>query len=126
MRNQNVAETVAALRSLEQALLDPAIRRDRAQVGALLADDFIEFGSSGRVWNRQQIIELLSLEAPRKIVIRKFECRKIAEGVVLATYRAEERKPEIGPLTSSLRSSLWVNEDGKWLMQFHQGTPIIA
>jgi hypothetical protein len=35
------------LRSLEESLLDPELRRDRSRVSPLLADDFLEFGSSG-------------------------------------------------------------------------------
>jgi len=38
---------------LEQSLLRPKIRRSPAAVTALLADDFVEFGSSGRVYDNQ-------------------------------------------------------------------------
>jgi hypothetical protein len=125
MRNQNVAESVVALlRAMEEGLLTPAVRRDRSQVGELLATDFMEFGSSGRVWNREQILALLASETPSKIVMSEFKCREIAEGVVLATNRAERIDPGSGEHTSSLRSSLWVNEDGEWRLHFHQGTRI--
>jgi hypothetical protein len=52
----------AQLRSLELALLDPATRRDRSRVAELLTEDFEEFGSSGRVWSRAAILELLATE----------------------------------------------------------------
>ena len=55
-------EIAEHLRRCEESLLDPVIRRDRARVAALLADDFEEFGSSGRVWTREQIFNLLATE----------------------------------------------------------------
>ena len=45
-------ETFAELRRLELRLMDPAVRHDREHVALLLADDFVEFGSSGYVWTR--------------------------------------------------------------------------
>jgi hypothetical protein len=51
----------AHLRACEEALLDPAVRRI-ARVAAFLAEDFQEFGSSGQVWSREQILELLATE----------------------------------------------------------------
>ncbi|MBO0827232.1 MAG: nuclear transport factor 2 family protein, partial [Streptosporangiales bacterium] len=44
----DLAEVVAA----ERALLDPRVRGDRARVEPLLHADFVEFGSSGRRWDR--------------------------------------------------------------------------
>jgi hypothetical protein len=41
---------------LERRLMDPVFRKDCAQVSALLAEGFREFGSSGRVWSRDQIL----------------------------------------------------------------------
>ena len=41
------------LRRLELMLLDPDVRRDSRQVEKLLAEDFLEFGSSGRIWTRE-------------------------------------------------------------------------
>ena len=52
----------AHLRACELALLDPIVRCDRARVAALLAEDFEEFGSSGRIWSREAILSLLETE----------------------------------------------------------------
>ena len=49
----------AHLRTLEEQLLQPAVRKDATRLDALLADGFIEFGSSGRVFDKQAIIYLL-------------------------------------------------------------------
>jgi hypothetical protein len=37
------------LYQLEQRLLQPEVRRSKDDLAILLADDFVEFGSSGRV-----------------------------------------------------------------------------
>ncbi|WP_375472314.1 DUF4440 domain-containing protein [uncultured Nostoc sp.] len=50
------------LRELEERLLQPDVRKSAKDIMDLLADEFIEFGSSGRVFNKQQIIESLQNE----------------------------------------------------------------
>jgi len=111
------------LRRLEEALLNPVVRRDRARVSALLTEDFLEFGSSGRVWTRDRILDLLASAAYQLPSAEDFECRKIAEGVALVTYRSVRADPQTGQRSAALRSSLWVEESGEWRMRFHQGTP---
>jgi hypothetical protein len=49
----------ALLRDLEEQLLKPEVRTSRDRVGYLLADDFIEFGSSGRIFDKRGVIEAL-------------------------------------------------------------------
>jgi hypothetical protein len=45
--------------------MHPSVRASPDQVARLLADEFIEFGSSGRVFDKRQIIELLQQEQGR-------------------------------------------------------------
>jgi glyoxylase I family protein len=117
------AEDIAQhLRDLEQALLDPMVRSDRIRVGELLADDFVEFGSSGRVWTRDGILDLLAGEIPGPIHMRDFECALLAEDVALITYRASRTEASTGTELSSLRSSIWTKKTGGWRLRFHQGT----
>ena len=115
--------TVAQLRKLEQSLLDTAVRHDRKKMRSMLAENFLEFGSSGRVWTRNSIIELLAQEtafvAP---AIEDFRCAFLTDDVTLVTYRTVRTDAETGELLASLRSSIWVNESGTWRMRFHQGT----
>ncbi|WP_348263828.1 DUF4440 domain-containing protein [Telmatobacter sp. DSM 110680] len=117
MDEKNFAE----LRRLELRLMDPAVRHDRANVASLLADDFVEFGASGRVWTRDSILELLATERFDAPVIEDFRCRMLGEHVALVTYRAVRMKPE-GERAATLRSSLWMRKSGNWQMYFHQGT----
>jgi hypothetical protein len=113
------AEMSALFLHLETQLMDPEFRKDSAKVSEQLADDFREFGSSGRHWTRQEILDLLATEptysAPE---IEDFRIQKIASDVVLVTYRA--RRVD----TATLRSSIWIYRDEKWQILFHQGTKI--
>ncbi|WP_433972207.1 DUF4440 domain-containing protein [Tunturiibacter lichenicola] len=113
------------LRSLEEQLLDPAVRHNSELAASLLADDFIEFGSSGRVFNKASILEDLKNEPPRPAsLLSDFSIREIAPNAVLATYKATRRNANGEPIGQSWRSSLWTNIDGRWQVTFHQGTPI--
>jgi hypothetical protein len=118
-----VAKSVAAeLLRAEMLLLDPAVRRDRARVSALLANDFFEFGASGRIWTRDQILDLLATEEYSPPVVEDFACHRIADDVVLVTYRTVRINKETGQREAALRSSLWIRRSGTWKIRFHQGT----
>ncbi len=110
------------LLDLERALLNPAVRRDRPRVENLLARDFEEFGSSGRVWTRQQIVDALAMEANQEIRAGEFRCTLLAATVALITYRTMRTDLTTGIHTTALRSSLWTKESGGWRLRFHQGT----
>ena len=51
----DLAALTAELRGYEERILDPAVRADPAQIRALLAPEFGEFGASGRVFDRGDI-----------------------------------------------------------------------
>jgi hypothetical protein len=104
------------LYTLEERLFHPDREADRTALLSLLADDFKEFCSSGRVFNRQQTIDVLLSSAPRPATIHHFYVEQLAENVALATYRATTT------VAVSHRSSLWVFRDNRWQLHFHQGT----
>ena len=108
------------LHSLEDRLLQPVVRADRAALESLLAPEFREFGSSGRVFDREAIISLLSAEAssPRHLSLRDFACLPLGPDAALVTYRSASH----GLVAEALRSSIWAHRDGRWQMLFHQGT----
>ncbi|MGA3049064.1 MAG: DUF4440 domain-containing protein [Terracidiphilus sp.] len=115
-------ELARHLRSLEESLLDPAFRRKSGQVAALLAGGFEEFGASGRVWTREQILELVATEKYDPPQVEDFRCALIAEGVALVTYRTVRTAPDSGERMATVRSSLWTERAGEWRVRFHQGT----
>ncbi len=111
------------IRRLEEHLLDPRIRRSRGAIDALLADDFVEFGSSGRVFDREAIVAALADESDVAFTVHDFRTTRVAVNAWLATYRATARVAATGEVRHSLRSSLWVRRTERWQMVFHQGTP---
>jgi hypothetical protein len=113
------------LRDLEEELLRPEVRSSADRVGRLLAEDFMEFGSSGGAYDKAQVIESLRQEAPDPAVqvqLTDFSARQLAPGVVLVTYRTV-RRGGAEPDRHRLRSSIWKLVDERWQMVFHQGTP---
>ena len=112
--------TAREIEALERRLLDPGLRSDGDQVADLLAERFVEFGSSGRKWTKATTIAHLAGAAPSSAepaAISDLNVDLLAEGAALVTYRIGEANH------ASLRSSVWIRETGGWKMVFHQGTP---
>jgi hypothetical protein len=117
---RSVADTI---REFEEYLLRSDIRNSAPTIDRLLADEFVEFGSSGRVFDKQQMIEALKEDGVAcQRSLRDFSIRLLAPGVVLATYRASRKDDNIDEPVEFLRSSLWKLIDSRWQMVFHQGT----
>lgn len=119
-----MSTTAEQLRAFEEALLNPSVRRDTSAVLGLLNENFQEFGSSGRIWNRDQIVDLLANETPFTLQIQDFRCDMLADNVALVTYRSIRIDPGTGTHLASLRSSIWVKEAKGWQVRFHQGTRV--
>jgi len=125
MHQDGTIETIAGhLSMLERSLLDPEIRTDRDRVADLLSDDFVEFGSSGRVWTKATTIADLAVgdasASPTRTVTDLRVCL-LAEAAALVTYAVSRQSPGEAEV-KTLRSSIWTREEGKWRMLFHQGT----
>ena len=71
------------VRRLEERLLQPEVRQSAAEVATLLAPAFMEFGSSGRIFTKSQIIEALQGEEPVRRALEEFKTSLLAPGVVL-------------------------------------------
>jgi glyoxylase I family protein len=82
----------------------------------LIAEDFVEFGTSGRIWTTGTIRDLLEgVPAENPVAIEEFDVAELADGVALATYLVPG-SPSVN------RSSIWLRRDGRWQLRFHQGT----
>ena len=106
------------LEKLERQLLDPRARKSYL-VAELLAEEFVEFGSSGRQFNKAQILAALQDETPVQVTASQFKVQLLSSQVALVTYRAQRHSE---PLVHTLRSSIWKQREGQWQMVFHQGT----
>jgi hypothetical protein len=120
------AEEALLLRQLEERLPQASNRKSPHEVAGLLAEEFVEFGSSGRVYDKRGVIDLLRGEDPVQLAMSDFTARRLAETVVLVTYRSTRHGPADAPAARSLRSSIWKLIEGQWQMVFHQGTPALG
>jgi hypothetical protein len=112
----------AQLRHLEEQLLQPEVRASTDRVAALLADDFVEFGSSGQIFGKMQIVEALRNEVPTKRSLSQFASTMLSDNIALVTYRATRAAKSDEKVVTTLRSSIWRLSNGQWQMVFHQGT----
>src|SRR5690606_9513481 len=100
----------------EQALLTDALRADPPSAAELLHPGFTEIGASGRRYDRDEALAHL---AP-------------VPGVSAAELAADEVAPGVAPLQRVAgrpagpggRASVWVREQGRWLLRHHQGTSV--
>ena len=117
-------DLAAQLQALEAALHSRAMRAGGSRLAALLADEFVEFGSSGHVWTRAATLADLPAQPFCARSISDFQVRQLAGDTALETYRSLRHASGALPASASLRSSLWKWRDGRWQMVFHQGTAI--
>jgi hypothetical protein len=109
----------ATLRTLELRLLQPG--GSAQDIGDLLATEFVEFGSSGRIYDKRQVIENLQ-RGTASIELSDFQATMLSPGLALATYVATRLDEKGASSRRSLRSSIWKRIHGHWRMVFHQGT----
>jgi hypothetical protein len=106
---------------LEKKLLDPKVRKSKRELEQLFSDDFLEFGKSGKVYDKKQVITgLLNETFDIKYTPTNFNGQTLSPSVIHLTYDLEEDNGLVK--THSLRTSIWIKKDEKWEINFHQGT----
>ncbi|MEU2678441.1 nuclear transport factor 2 family protein [Streptomyces sp. NPDC007107] len=106
----------------ELRLLDPVVRASADVLATLLHPDFREIGTSGRLWQRDTIIAMLTdPDAPRPepLVATRMRGDQLAPDLVHLTFDTESNS------LRSHRSSLWRLTGSDWRLYFHQATPFI-
>jgi len=119
MMTENLADL---MKTLEVSFFDNEIRHSGEMLNNLISDEFIEFGRSGKTFNKQEIISMLvNNDAPR-FKLDNFQINNLSGDVLLVNYISfienENRQTE-----KSLRTSIWKLYGDKWKIIFHQGTP---
>ena len=122
----NCDELKKHLFNLETKLANSTIRKSPQELEELLDDNFVEFGSSGKIYDKQKIKEELGAEQEIQIAISDFKIKVLSTQIVLVTYLAEvsEKIDSTESHFISMRSSIWQLLDGEWQMVFHQGTMV--
>jgi hypothetical protein len=118
------------IRGLEEKLLLQKIRSSREELEKLISPDFIEYGSSGKVYNYLGTIAYLLTNSVDTFnyTFVNFKIRRLSDDAILALYILEIEKNRKISITN--RSSLWRREgdleegDSVWRIIFHQGTRV--
>lgn len=87
------------------------------------APDFFEFGRSGRVYSRKQIILSEAGEIQAKLPLENLSIRLLDENTAHVTYNSHVEYN--GVVEHARRSSIWSRGEEGWVMRFHQGTPYV-
>jgi hypothetical protein len=111
--------------ALERQLLSSDTRSCPDQLASLLADNFVEFGSSGSIYTKADELRALPNENPFSWDVTDFKIRILVDNVVLVTYRVTQYYEVSRQPRATLRSSIWQCFDGAWKIVFHQGTVTI-
>lgn len=109
-------------RALEESLLRPDVRASREQLDALIDDDFVEYGVSGRFFGKAAVLDAADRLPTVLLPLSDLAVRVLTANAALVTYRSTTVDPD-GTTNDALRSSIWVRADGHWRIAFHQGTP---
>ncbi|MCX5052506.1 MULTISPECIES: nuclear transport factor 2 family protein [unclassified Streptomyces] len=114
-REQAVQAAIAG----EMRLLDPEVRASPARVLELLDPEFTEIGASGRRWDVESMLTVMSggsVSPESPVKVSDVSGAVLAPGIVHVTYFADNQGRRVW------RSSLWRLTDSGWRMYFHQGT----
>ncbi len=107
---------------LEQKLALVGQKLSIADANKLIADEFVEFGVSGKVWRKPEIVSAITSWPVIERVVKNFSVTELSPSICLVTYVSRQNSnSEQGP-TNSLRSSIWRRTNGIWQIIFHQGT----
>jgi Uncharacterized protein conserved in bacteria len=120
-----VAEMKSRLENIlfqaENNLLDPEFCRNPEFLEECLSEGFMEYGQTGRIYDRSAVIHHLLHGDDRKLEIQDFALRCLSRNTAEVHYIAVGRE---APHPKSLRTSIWTLEEGSWKLCFHQGTKI--
>jgi hypothetical protein len=114
-------EDSAILTRLEEDMWREVTRFDRAFQEQRFATDFFEFGRSGRVYTRKQIIRVDSQPIDAVLPLQNLAIRPIDRNTVQVTYDSQVRYDSV--VEYGRRSSIWSRTESGWVLRFHQGTP---
>lgn len=109
------------LRRLEEELWREETRFDTLRMNELMADDFLEFGRSGRAYRKDDTLEVTHQTIDAVLPLPELRIRLIGENVAQVTYNSEVTYD--GVVEYARRSSIWSRTESGWVMRFHQGTP---
>ena len=110
------------LECLEEELWREETRFDTRRMEVLLAEDFVEFGRSGRFYRREDTLAIPRGPIDAVLPLPDFRARLLTEDCAHVTYNSAVTYD--GVVLRARRSSIWSRTPTGWVLRFHQGTPI--
>jgi hypothetical protein len=98
------------LTKLEEGLWTAEFRFDRARMEAMLADDFMEFGRSGRIYSRAQCLDDPDGATGIVLPLPDFKARYLSADIVQITYKSIVTYGD--EVEHANRSSIWLKTPG--------------
>ncbi len=115
------SEATEALQAREPIFHRPELGSSRAHFEAMTDEGFWEVGASGRVYDRDYVLDGLERRyatAHEDVWdVTEFCCRPLGGSVYLATYLLSQGSRR------SRRATLW-SFNGEWTALYHQGTVV--
>jgi hypothetical protein len=124
MNSYNLSEEdLAELTRLEESMWREATRFDLTFQETRFAPDFTEFGRSGRVYSRQDMVLTDAQPIQAVLPLSNLRFRLLDENIAQVTYNSQVTYD--GAVEYGRRSSIWSRTSSGWVMRFHQGTPYV-
>lgn len=113
-------EEIKKLKELEKSLWQSDTRFEFDYMNRILSPDFFEFGRSGNIYSREEILNTPPFEI-NALPLKNVRVDYLDSNTALITYvsRVQGKKLQI-----SNRSSIWIKIEHEWKLKFHQGTPV--
>lgn len=121
MTGELTAEDRDQLERLEEDLWREETRFDVAYMEQVLADDFVEFGRSGRIYQRSEALAVSKQPIDAVLPLPDLEIRLLGEDIAQVIYNSHVTYH--GVVQKAHRSSIWSRTVKGWVLRFHQGTP---
>mgnify|MGYP000624677196 CR=1 FL=1 len=111
------------LKALEESLWRAETRFDDAVMDQVFAKDFCEFGRSGRIYQRHEMLlgQGDAVEIKATLPLRDFRVRALSKDIMQVMYVSEVWYGS--QIETGNRSSIWRRDTAGWKLCFHQGTP---
>lgn len=86
----------------------------------VLAPDFVEFGRSGRQYDRAECLAAEAFDIPASLPLPELRVNALDADTALVTYVSVVRYDKV---LRANRASIWSRTPDGWQLRFHQGTP---
>ena len=118
MVNKTAEDLTKEVINLESYSLSPKVRKSKKELEKLFSEDFIEYGASGKVYTKLDVVNALPYKGEIIFEVKDIKAKPLGVDVVQITYLLHNKTEN----KYSLRSSIWEWSLDGWKMIFHQGT----